>query len=327
MSSVEKKALRQTPSPLFPLFSTERIAQAGLAAEIAAEDANEAGYLGFTSTVFAQTCLPYRDPMRADPHLRIWERRNGNMVLGVEPARLPQPDGSFRYAIPYGKYPRLILPWLTTQIVLRQSDRSADGALTIEFSASLPKFLNDLGQVWGGRQGKLVMEQLPLLFGARISVTEFGATPTGSGVRAADFQISQAYQLWFDRRGDSSATGLWGNTVTVSSSFVQDVLDAPVPMDLRAIAVMSAHGPMAMDILAWLNYRLPRAKRRSLVTWTQLNAQFGAQYALQRQFKAQFLKHLPAVQSVYREAKVEVMPEGLWVYPSPPAVQRRTISK
>lgn len=327
MSSVGNQADESNEaSPLLPVFQTQIIAHAGLESQIAEEDAGEAGFLGFTSSVFAQTCLPYKDPMRADPNLRVWSRRNGSMVLGVEPARLTQPDGTFLYAIPFGKYPRLILPWLTTQIVLRQKDRERDGSLPIEFSSSLPHFLADLGQEWGGQQGRLVMEQLPRLFGARISVSEVGKTAQGSGVRTAEFQISQGYQLWFDNSGRMDSPGLWGNSVTVSSAFVQDVLDAPVPIDLRAIAVMAAHGPMAMDILTWMNYRLPRAKRSSLITWEQLNAQFGAQYARGRDFKAQFVKHLPAVQSVYREARFDVEAKGLRVYPSPPAVERRSVT-
>jgi len=313
-------------SPLLPVFRTNSLANAQIVADIADEDAVDAGFLGFTSTVFAQTCLPYRDPMREDPNLRAWTRQNGPMILRVEPALLDKADGTLEYAMPFGKYPRLILPWLTTQIVRRQSDREKDGSLSIDFSASLPKFLADLGQEWGGKKGQLILDQLPRLFGARISVSQVGETPRGNGRRMAAFQIAQGYELWFDKNGGlDDSGGLWGNTVTVSGAFVQDVLDAPVPIDLRAVAVMSGSGPMAMDILSWLNYRLPRAKRPSLVTWAQLNSQFGAQYARPRAFKAQFVKHLPAVQAVYREARFEVEETGLRIYPSPPAVQRRAV--
>lgn len=334
MPSVEKTPHDQTPedavaaggaSPLLPVFSTRNLANAQTVADIADEDATEAGFLGFTSTVFAQTCLPYRDPMRDDPNMRAWTRQNGSTTLSVEPARIAEPDGSFRYAMPFGKYPRLILPWLTTQIVQNQKDRERDGSLSITFSAALPKFLRDLGQEWGGRKGQLVMEQLPRVFGARISVSQTAETTRGRGQRMAEFQVAQGYELWFDKSGALDDSGLWGNTVTVSGAFVQDVLDAPVPIDLRAVAVMSASGPMAMDILSWLNYRLPRARKPSLVTWAQLNAQFGAQYARPRAFKAQFVKHLPAVHTVYREARFEVEETGLRIFPSPPAVQRRTL--
>lgn len=338
MSSIgTNKQSPNTPSRMFPIIPSDRLEQAGIIAAAAGEDVMDSGYLGFTGRVFTQTCLPYRDPMVNNPGLRAWERRNGPMLLAVEPARIIGTDGVATYGMPFGKYPRLILPWLTTQIVRRQNDREADGRLTIEFSSSLPRFLDDLGQVWGGRQGRLVMDQVPRLFGARISIAETGKTADGQGVRTSEFQIAKGYQLWWDNH-NRLAEGLWGNEVVLSPEFVNDILETPIPIDLRSVALMAAHGPMAMDILTWMNYRLPAAKRPSVVTWEQLHAQFGAQYAEVRQFKAQFIKRLPAVQSVYREAKFEiepggrdplsgkVTPSGLRVFPSPPAVQRRAVT-
>ncbi len=327
MSSVERKTTNRPASPLLPTIPSDRLAQAEYAVSINDDEAVDAGYLGFTGRVFTQTCLPYRDPMAADPHLRAWERRNGSMNLAVEPARITDPTtGATTYEMPFGKYPRLILPWLTTQIVRKQSDREADGRLQLEFSASLPKFLQDLGQAWGGRQGKLVMDQVPRLFGARISVTETAQAGEGRGVRTSEYTIARGYQLWWDAAGNLGADGLWGNSVVLSAEFVQDILDTPIPVDLRSVALMSKHGPMAMDILAWLNYRLPSAKRSSLVTWAQLHAQFGAQYAQVRQFKAAFVAKLPAVRSVYMDARFDVEDAGLRIFPSPPAVQRSSVS-
>lgn len=327
MSSVEKKTPSRSASPLLPTIPSDRLAHADYAAAIGEDEAIDAGYLGFTGRVFTQTCLPYRDPMASDPNLRAWERRNGSMNLAVEPARITDPaTGKATYQMPFGKYPRLILPWLTTQIVRKQSDREADGRLELEFSASLPKFLQDLGQAWGGRQGKLVMDQVPRLFGARISVTETAQAEGARGVRTSEFTIARGYQLWWDSAGNLAADGLWGNSVVLSPEFVQDILDTPIPVDLRSVVLMSKYGPMAMDILAWLNYRLPSAKRPSLVTWAQLHAQFGAQYDRLRDFKAAFVSKLPAVHTVYRDARFTVEDAGLRIYPSPPAVQRSAVS-
>lgn len=288
----------------------------------------ENGFLGYISRVFTQTCLPYRDPMVSNPNLRAWERRNGQMLLAVEPARLVSAEGEVTYGMPFGKYPRLILPWLTSQIVQKQDERDSDGSLVIEFAASLPLFLRELGQAWGGKKGRLVLEQVPRLFGARISMTEFAQNSSGGqGVRTAGYQIAKGYQLWWNRDGDMAAEGLWGNNVVLSPEFVQDILDSPIPVDLRSVAMMANHGPMAMDILTWMNYRLPAAKRPSLITWEQLHSQFGAQYDRLRDFKAQFVSKLPAVHAVYRDARFEVEDRGLRVFPSEPAVQRKAVSE
>lgn len=282
-------------------------------------------FRGYVSRVFTQTSLPYRDPMASNPDLRAWERRNGSRILAVEPARVTSSKGEVTYEMPFGKYPRLLLPWLTTQIVLQQQNRESDGRLPIEITSSLPKFMADLGQEWGGRKGKLLNEQLPRLFGAKISVTEFHSSARGEGVRARSFQISDDYDLWWGRGGKLQMGGLWGNKVVCTSQFVDDVLDAEIPIDLRALALMAQHGPMAMDILTWMNYRLPRASARSsaVITWEQLHNQFGAQYKHVRMFKANFLKKLADVTTVYRDARVDVEPGGLRLFHSPPMVPRK----
>lgn len=325
MPSVENTPSRRMPNRLLPTIPADGLAHAAAAAAIAADERVDGEFVGFTGRVFTQTCLPYRNPLLQNPGLRAWERRNGSMLLAVEPARIPRPDGTAEYRMPFGKYPRLILPWLTTQIVLRQSDREQDGTLPIEFSASLPKFLADLGQQWGGRKGQLLVEQVPALFGARISISQTARTGRGQGIRDAEYRLSDGYQLWWDNDGDLSGDGLWSNTVVLSARFVQDILDTPIPIDLRAVSLMAAYGPMAMDILTWMNYRLPAAKRTTLITWEQLHAQFGAQYNRLRDFKAQFVSKLPAVHTVYPAARFDVESIGLRVHPSPPAVARRAL--
>ena len=79
------------------------------------EDAEEAGSIGFCSRIFTQLSLPYRDPGTSG--VLTWVRQNGPMRLQLNPL-LDIVDGQAVPAFPYGKYPRLILPWLSTQVVL-----------------------------------------------------------------------------------------------------------------------------------------------------------------------------------------------------------------
>lgn len=324
MTSLDNTKPRK-PS-LFPVVSNDRLTQADTIADIAEQTADEAGYLGFTTRVFTQTCLPYQDPWRKNPDMREWVRKNGPLTLMVQPASVVEADGSIRRGFPYGKYPRLILPWLTTQIIRNQEDRETTGELTLEFSTSLPKFLRELGLGDGGRQTSKLREQLPLLFGSTISVTETGWVPgKGAGVRRSSMQIAPSYELWWNDEGLSN-DGLWGNTVTLSRAFVDEVLSVPIPLDLRALAVVSKHGPLAMDMLTWLNYRLHTARKSSELTWSQLNQQFGAQYAVARQFKAQFIKRLPIIQTVYPDANIHVTESGVRVAPSPSLTRIRKLN-
>lgn len=232
-------------------------------------------------------------------------------------------NGEICREFPFGKYPRLILPWLTTKIVRadRAGERSPDGSMLIVLPVSTRGFFRDLGLQWSGSKAKDLTSQLGRLFGARFSVTEEGRAVTGNGYRTAQFQVAKAYQLWFGKdTGELAQGGLWDSEVVVSADFVTDLLATPIPIDLRALSVLAKSGPLAMDMYAWLNYRLPSARRSSVVPWELLNWQFGGQYARVRDFKAQFVKHLPAVQIVYPDAQMDARAEGLLIKPSPPAI-------
>ena len=329
MASLDKvkRTKQPTPSdgssPMFPLIPTSKLAQAQEAAALAEEDASAAGYRGYASRVFTQVSLPYKDPLKADPTLRAWKRRNGDMTLKIQPGEITYPDGHSAYELPYGKYPRLILPWLTTSIVRRNREetRVSDGTMTIALPASTRAFFTELGLQQSGIGSRQFTAQLRRLFKARFEVSEVVARDSGFGERSASFQVADGFQLWFGRdSGELAQGGLWDSQVVVSARFVEDLLSSPIPIDLRALSVLAKSGPMAMDMYSWLNYRLPAARRSSVVPWEMLNWQFGGQYKLVRQFKAQFVKHLSAVQIVYPEARITPKLEGLLIKPSPPAV-------
>jgi hypothetical protein len=81
---------------------------------------------------------------------------------------------------------------------------------------------------------------------------------------------------------------------------------------------------LALDIYAWLTYRLSYLRTPSLIPWEVLEMQFGANYKLTRQFKAAFIEHLASVLTVYPTARVEATDAGLKLMPSPPHVAKQT---
>ena len=75
-------------------------------------------------------------------------------------------------------------------------------------------------------------------------------------------------RLWWDYDETEGQQALWGNNVRLSSAFVQSVLTAKIPTDMRALKLLSEKGgPLAMDIYMWLSYRLFVARRPTLVPW------------------------------------------------------------
>ena len=88
---------------------------------------------------------------------------------------------------------------------------------------------------------------------------------------------------------------------------------------IRAINNNSA----ALDLYAFLAYRLHSLTKPTPVSWGALKAQFGTGVGRMDNFRTRFIDSLKLTLAVYREAKVEVEERGLILYPSPPPVQAK----
>lgn len=292
------------------------------------EDAEEADAIGFCSRIFTQLSLPYRDPGASGAI--TWVRQNGPMRLQLNPLLDIDDSGQPIPAFPYGKYPRLILPWLSTQVVLHEADLESDGSLTVELGDSMSEFFQFLNIPYGGKSGRLMREQARRLFGADILFSEDrGKSLLGDKrQRLYRMPVSQAYELWWDYDETEGQQALWGNTVRLSSAFVQSILVAKIPTDMRALKLLSEKGgPLAMDIYLWLSYRLFVARRPTLVPWEALQSQFGSQTGRLRKFKELFTSKLILISLVYPEAVFNETDKGLMLYPSPSPLGRKRLPR
>lgn len=292
------------------------------------EDAEEADAIGFCSRIFTQLSLPYRDPGTSGAI--TWVRQNGPMRLQLNPLLDIGDDGQPIPAFPYGKYPRLILPWLSTQVVLREADLESDGSLMVELGDSMSDFFRALDIPYGGRQARLMREQARRLFGADILFSEDrGKSLLGDRrQRMYRMPVSQSYELWWDYDETEGQQALWGNRVCLSNAFVQSVLTAKIPTDMRALKLLSEKGgPLAMDIYLWLSYRLFVARRPTLVPWEALQSQFGSQTERPRRFKQSFTSKLILISLVYPEAVFKEVDKGLMIYPSPSPLGRKRLPR
>lgn len=292
------------------------------------EDAEETDSIGFCSRIFTQLSLPYRDPGASGA--LTWVRQNGPMRLQLNPLLDIDADGQAIPAFPYGKYPRLILPWLSTQVVLREADLESDGSLTVELGDSMRDFLKLINLPYGGKSGRLMREQARRLFGADILFSEDrGKSLLGDRrQRLYKMPVSQSYELWWDYDETEGQQALWGNNVRLSSAFVQSVLTAKILTNMRALKLLSEKGgPLAMDIYMWLSYRLFVARRPTLVPWEALQAQFGSQTVSKRKFKQSFNSKLVLILLVYPEAVFTETDKGLMIHPSPSPLGRKRLPR
>ena len=290
-----------------------------------AEDARDAGRLGYMARALVQATMPHRHVKGAE-----FTRQNGAFTLSM---LAPSQTG-----LPYGSVPRLLVAWVTTEAV-RTRERE------LMLGDSLSDFMRQLGLVpTGGRWGSItrLKDQMARLFGTTITCLYQDNQWRGmKSVQVAthyrimgdkppehakvSFPFADNAMVWWDPLQPRQAT-LWKSTVTLSHEFFEELISSPVPVDMGALKVLK-QSPMALDIYCWLTYRMSYLGKKTLVPWEALAMQFGADYAADaqglRDFKKNFLKQLAKVHVLYPEADVAETDHGLSLKPSPPHVLPR----
>lgn len=280
----------------------------------AVDSYEEPAELGFHPRLFCQLALPYKQPKDTG---RPWRRRNGTVTLTIRPAVEVGPDGEDRYAFPFGNIPRLLLSWMATEV--QRPDR--DDTPELMLGENIAAFMRQLGIVpSGGEKGSRIRlrRQMNLLFDSVISAEVHSDPRHDIG---ANFRIAANKSLWWsdtDRNADQRS--LLPSTVTLSPEFYTELVEHPVPVDMRTLRALQSN-PMALDIYAWLTHRNSFARRQSRIKWEQLHQQFGSttDFKTKRgrwQFRDTFVSNLQRVITWYPEAKVEPHAEGLIVYPA-----------
>ena len=270
---------------------------------IEAEEAKEAGALGYMARVLVQATMPHSKIADA-----VFRRRNGALSLTI----LADPD----IGLPYGSKPRLLLSWLTTEAVKTQSRNLILGD-------SLSAFMRELGMVpTGGRWGTItsLKDQTKRLFAASIkAIYDDGhrwALETVDVVETAD--------LWWHPQ-QPEQIGIWHSNVSLTERFFLEVIDNPIPIDMRALKALS-RSPLALDIYCWLTYRMSYLRNKTEIPWGALELQFGSSYADTRVFRFKFLGQLKKVLLVYG-TEVEEGRRGLILKPSKPHIPFRSVDK
>ena len=266
------------------------------------ENAYAAGEVGFLARALVQATLPHSDPKENE-----FVRRNGHVTLSI---LAPKDVG-----LPFGRYPRLVLAYLTTEAVRRKSP-------DIELGSHFSHFCAALGiPPTTGPRGSLPMlrEQLRRLFASTFQCIFHDES---RGRHAGDgFLIAEKRELWWDPR-PGKGQAAWGSHVLLSDRFFREATEAPVPLDLRVLRALRS--PFEIDIYIWLTWRFFRLWRPVTIPWASLALQFGSGYTNPRHFKKRFLEYLRVVLVHYPHARLEQAPFGLRLQPSPTHVPVRS---
>jgi hypothetical protein len=264
------------------------------------EMALDADALGFMARAMVQATLPHSKVEGNE-----FTRKNGNYSLTIlSPSAI---------GLPYGSVPRLLLAWVTTEAVKTKSRE-------LELGDSLSGFMRELDLVpTGGRWGSItrLKEQTKRLFASSITAVY----EQGQGTQIINQAVADRAVFWWHPK-DPNQTALWKSSINLTENFYKEIIDRPVPIDMRAIKALKK-SPMALDIYTWLTYRMSYLKRPTAIPWTSLAMQFGSNYSHIRNFKLAFLGEMKKVVTVYGGVQVEVMPTGLLVKPSLTHIPRK----
>jgi hypothetical protein len=269
----------------------ERLVSNALAIEL--EDAKEAGTLGFMTRAMTLATLPHRSVKS-----NVFQRKNGSFTLTI----MSPPD----VGLPFGTIPRLLLAWMTTEAVRTKSRELILGN-------SMSEFMSQLGLLAsGGRWGSItrVKNQTTRLFSSTINAR----FSTDGGAAIINQVIAEKAMLWWHPK-NADQVALWQSSVTLSEQFYKEIIEHPIPIDIRALKALK-QSPMCLDIYVWMTYRVSYLRNDVLIPWKTLAAQFGSDYARIRDFKEAFVKALQRVYVVYGAAKFSVEEAGLLIKPS-----------
>ncbi|MBB4611436.1 replication protein RepA [Sphingomonas yabuuchiae] len=238
-----------------------------------------------------------------------FERKNGSAALEVRAGSIWTGTDMVQQPIPYGPIPRLILAYVSTFAVRERTPE-------IPFGESANDALRILGIDKGGPAYKMFRTQVSALAACSMTI---GFT---AGDRAYTFHGNpvEQFEAWLP--GQEGQRSLWPSSMVLGRRFYETLLDHAVPVDLRAFSSLRGSA-MAMDLYLYLVQRLHRISRPVGLTWWMLKDQFGQEYVGEdalADFKKKFKKALAQAQSVYPDAKIEIVRGGIKLFSSRPAV-------
>jgi hypothetical protein len=265
--------------------------------------ADEESGVGFLYSGWCQAALPHRKL----PDAEGWQIQSERVTLVVEPGMRPTASGKpVPVGVPYGSRARLILIYLQSEAIRTKSRE-------IELGGSLRAWLHRLGIPQGGNSIAAVRAQAERLSLCRLTFRVQSGNTTGlvnqSIVDTALFLDSQ----------DERQPSLFLEKAKLSEGFYAQLQKHPVPLEDSAIRAVS-NNSQALDIYAWLAYRLHSLSAPRPITWRALRPQFGANFGRLDNFRARFNDNLRLALAVYPAARVEINENGLILHPSRPPV-------
>ncbi|RBP98893.1 hypothetical protein CRD59_06555 [Bifidobacterium xylocopae] len=254
---------------------------------------------------FCQFSLPYRTPQSSEP----WIRYNGRRTFQLTPLQ-HMAKGELVTLWPSGKYARLMLIWISTQVTRAQDSNNH----TIPLPQSLRQLMRDLhiSRDPRGTDYRLFREQLQAISSLHINITDDLSTDTEEMYETQTITMATKTKIgWTYSPGDE---GHINGYITLTDE-TWDKMKKSVPLDDEVLEVLvqayRGHGQL-IDIYMWLSLRIyglnhSSRMQTSVITWKQLEAQFGGSFHERKEFTRSFKSALEKVAAIWPGLHYEII--------------------
>jgi Plasmid encoded RepA protein len=287
------------------LLEADRRSVEAAAAYMADEDPG----IGFLYSGWCQAALPHRRL----PDDKEWQIRSEHVNMVVAPGHRSSRFGDAeKIGVPYGSRARLILFYVQSEAIRTQGRE-------ISLGRSMNQWLVRMGVPVGGKSMISIKDQAERI--SRCSFTFDLKADKFSGIG----RMNIFDKAIFADLGDGHGAAQFPQVAKLSEQFFEQLTAHPVPLDEAAVRAIS-NNSMALDLYAWLGYRLHALRGVIPVSWTALKGQFGGGFDSMRHFRQTFGENLRLALAVYRDARVEPTDRGINLHPSKPPVAPRLVA-
>lgn len=259
---------------------------------------------------FCRIGLPIRNP---GPDTDKWVRTNGNLTYVLHPHTIERDDGGVTHIWPYGKKARLLLVWISTQVV-RQKDYNTDRVIMLP--STLRGLMADLGMRRKPRPADYddFSHQISALSNFSMTITRTGTPPETGWVNGKDVTLVEKSDVGWSRYTPKDA-GSKGSYIKLTQE-TWDRMSRSTPLSTEIVELLTMTGKgVDFDIYAWLSQRIyalnhSHYHRTPVIPWTTLQKQMGSNYAETRNFVTYFKKGLRHVAALWDATLVDAGKEG-----------------
>ena len=259
--------------------------------------------LGFMARMMALCSLPRTNPGNRHQYKRV----NG-------PFKLIMIAGGDN-KLPYGNFPRLILAWISTEVVRTQSR-------VIVLGPSLAKFMKILGvySSGGGRDQIKLRNQMRRLFGCTVQLSY----KEGNEEQFVNSPIASRGKYWWNPDNNSALPG-WNSKIVLGEDLFNEIIRHPLPIDVNTLKALK-RSTLGLDLYLWLVYRTFALRAPLRLSWQQVYGQFGVDPAKAsdkntvQMFRRDALRELKKIKLAWPDLNYSTAPGVLILHPSTPTI-------